>query len=174
MKPVFLTNADAGTVTPVETTGTKLIKKHMIIPYLKNGTDWVQIKKATEYERSMNPETEDRDYISDEKATTEVTGYKPSEALSITMYKGEKDFDLFYSLYKAQAIGSDAQREFMLVHMFDEGTATVDSEETSVYYAEKTNATIVVDSLNGSGSEISITVYENGTAEKGWVYYSET
>ena len=148
---------------------TQLIKKHLIRPFLNKGTsalpDWVQIKKATEFTRTMNPQTEERDYISDEHPTTEVMDYKPSENLSITMYKGEPDFELFYDLYKKRAIGSDAQKEFLLVNIFDSVTAG----SGTYYYAEKTNASITVEELNATGKSLSCNVYENGTPVKGYV-----
>ncbi|UKI52766.1 MAG: hypothetical protein L6V86_06325 [Treponema sp.] len=72
----------------------ELIKKHKIGVFLNGGTseapDWVRIKKATEFTRSMNPETEERDYIADEHPTTELMDYKPSEDLTVTTYKGER------------------------------------------------------------------------------------
>lgn len=155
-----------------------LIKKHLIRPYLNGAAadaaspSWVQIKKATEYTRSMNPTTEDREYISDEMATTEVTGYKPSQSLPVTSCAGEADFELFYKLYKERAIGDDAKRDFLLVYMFDE--VTVEGESGTCYYAEKSSATIVVNELNASGSTITVDVNENGTPVKGYVKYSET
>lgn len=146
-----------------------LIKKHLIRPFLNKGTselpDWVQIKKATEFARAMNPQTEERDYIADEHPTTEVMDYKPSENLSITMYKGEPDFELFYDLYKKRAIGSEAKKEFLLVNIFDSSTV----ESTTYYYAEKTNASVAVEELNATGKTLSCTVYENGTPVKGYV-----
>ena len=148
---------------------TQLIKKHLIRPFLNKGTselpDWVQIKKATEFTRAMNPQTEERDYIADEHPTTEVMDYKPSENLSVTMYKGEPDFELFYDLYKKRAIGSEAQKEFLLVNIFDSSTV----ESTTYYYAEKTNASITVEELNATGKSLSCNVYENGTPVKGYV-----
>lgn len=147
----------------------QLIKKHLIRPFLNKGTselpDWVQIKKATEFTRAMNPQTEERDYIADEHPTTEVMDYKPSENLSVTMYKGEPDFELFYDLYKKRAIGSEAQKEFLLVNIFDSSTV----ESTTYYYAEKTNASVTVEELNATGKSLSCTVYENGTPVKGYV-----
>ena len=147
---------------------TQLIKKHLIRPFLNKGTselpDWVQIKKATEFTRAMNPQTEERDYIADEHPTTEVMDYKPSENLSITMYKGEPDFELFYDLYKKRAIGSEAQKEFLLVYIFDSSTV-----ESTTYYAEKTNASVTVEELNASGKSLACNVYENGTPVKGYV-----
>ena len=148
---------------------TTLIKKHLIRPFLNNGTSavpsWVQIKKATEFTRAMNPQTEERDYIADEHPTTEVMDYKPSENLSITMYKGEPDFELLYDLYKKRAIGSEAQKEFLLVNIFDSLTAG----NKTYYYAEKTNASITVEELNATGKSLSCNVYENGTPVKGYV-----
>ena len=148
---------------------TQLIKKHLIRPFLNKGTselpDWVQIKKATEFTRAMNPQTEERDYIADEHPTTEVMDYKPSENLSITMYKGEPDFELFYDLYKKRAIGSEAQKEFLLVNIFDSSTV----ETKTYYYAEKTNASVTVEELNATGKSLSCNIYENGTPVKGYV-----
>lgn len=155
----------------------QLIKKHLIRPFLNNGTsaspEWVQIKKATEFTRAMNPQTEDRDYIADEHPTTEVMDYKPSENLSITMYKGEPDFDLFYDLYKKRAIGSDAQKEFMLVYLFDSVDVTSDGDTTTYYYAEKTKASVTVEEMNATGKSLSCNVYENGTPVKGYVIITD-
>ncbi len=150
-------------------TGLTLIKKHLVRPYLNAGTsanpEWIQIKKATEFSRAMNPETEERDYIADEQPTTELMQYKPSESLTVTMYYGEADFDLFYQLYKERATGDEAKREFLLVYLFEETTAG----SSTYYYADKTEATITVDEFNSVDSTISITVYENGTPVNGYV-----
>ena len=148
---------------------TQLIKKHLIRPFLNKGTselpDWVQIKKATEFTRAMNPQTEERDYIADEHPTTEVMDYKPSENRSVTMYKGEPDFELFYDLYKKRAIGSEAQKEFLLVYLFDSSVV----ENKTYYYAEKTSASVTVEELNASGKSLACNVYENGTPVRGYV-----
>ena len=112
----------------------------------------------------MNPQTEERDYIADEHPTTEVMDYKPSENLSITMYKGEPDFELFYDLYKKRAIGSEAQKEFLLVYIFDSSVV----ENKTYYYAEKTSASVTVEELNASGKSLACNVYENGTSVRGY------
>lgn len=117
----------------------------------------------------MNPVTEEREYISDESATTEVTNYKPSEALSITTYDGEPDFDLFYKLYKERAIGSAAKKEFLIVYKFK----ATESGSDTYFEAEKTEATVVVNEFNASGSALSITVNENGTPTNGFVHFVE-
>ncbi|MEE1059718.1 MAG: hypothetical protein U0K92_10140 [Treponema sp.] len=95
--------------------------------------------------------------------------YKPSENLSVTMYKGEPDFELFYDLYKKRAIGSEAQKEFLLVNIFDSVTVEESGDDVTYYYAEKTNASVTVEELNATGKSLSCNVYENGTPVKGYV-----
>ena len=85
------------------------------------------------------------------------------------MYKGEPDFDLFYDLYKKRAIGSDAQKEFLLVYLFDSVDVTSGGDTVTYYYAEKTNASVTVEELNATGKSLSCNVYENGTPTKGYV-----
>ena len=51
-----------------------MVKKHQIALMLNKGTStspvWTRIKKSTELTISMNPETEENDYIADESPTT--------------------------------------------------------------------------------------------------------
>ena len=158
----------------------ELIKKHKVGVFLNGGTseapDWVRVKKATEFTRSMNPETEERDYIADEHPTTELMDYKPSEDLTVTTYKGEKDFELLYKLYKERAVGEEAKRELLIVSIFD-SVEIADTEAGGVkktyYYADKTEATVALNEFNISSSTISATVYENGTSVKGYVEFGE-
>lgn len=157
------------TVTATRT----LIKKHLTRPYLNAGTSdapqWVQIKKATEFTRSMNPETEERDYIADEQPTTELMQYKPSESLTVTMYFGEDDFNLFYSLYKKRATGDEAKMEWLLVYLYEEAW----SGGYTYYRAEKTEATVAVDEFNSVDSTMTVSIYENGTPSMGFVYLED-
>ena len=56
-----------------------MVKKHQIALFLNKGTisvpDWTRIKKSTSLTISMNPETEDFDYISDEVDLEEIADY---------------------------------------------------------------------------------------------------
>ena len=150
-----------------------LIKKHKTLPFLNRGTadepDWVQIKKATEFTHSLNPETEERDYIADEQPTTELMQYKPSMSLSVTTFEGEADFELFYSLYKKKAVGEDAKMQYLIVYVFDSATAG----GTTYYYAYRTEATVTVDEFNSVDSTITASIYENGTPTAGYVTLSD-
>ena len=77
-----------------------MVKKYHIALFLNAGTSenpaWVRVKKSTSLELSMNPETQDYDYIVDQNPTTEVLRYKPSLNQPITMYKGEADYDFAF------------------------------------------------------------------------------
>ena len=148
---------------------TTLIKKHLIRPFLNSGTSanpsWVQIKKATENTINMNPNTEDRDYISDEQPTTELISYKMGVSYGVTTYKGEPDFELFYDLYKNRYVGSDAQKELLLAYLFDKEQVGDDV----MYYAQKWNSTIVVNDFNTVGTVIDVDVNANGTPTEGYI-----
>lgn len=148
---------------------TMLIKKHMLRPYLNRGTkaspEWVQIKKAVEFTRALNPQIEDRDYISDEHPTTELMDYKPSFNIAVTTYKGEPDFDMFYEKYKALSVGAEARSQCLLVNMFD----SVQKDGKEHFFAEVTDVTVVLEEWNATSNQISGTIYENGTPEKGYV-----
>lgn len=148
---------------------TTLIKKHLIRPFLNGGTSanpsWVQIKKATENTINMNPNTEDRDYISDEQPTTELISYKMGVSYGVTTYKGEPDFELFYDLYKNRYVGSDAQKELLLAYLFDK----VQVGDDVMYYAQKWNSTIVVNDFNTVGTVIDVDVNANGTPTEGYI-----
>ena len=146
-----------------------LIKKHMIRPFLNGGTSatpsWVQIKKATENTINMKPQTEDRDYISDEQPTTELISYKMGVSYGVTTYKSEPDFELFYDLYKNRYVGSDAQKELLLVYLFDK--VKVGNDE--MFFAQKWDSTVVVNDFNTVSSVIDVTVNANGTPKIGYV-----
>lgn len=148
---------------------TTLVKKHLIRPFLNKGSSatpsWVQIKKATENTINMNPNTEDRDYISDEQPTTELISYKMNVSYGVTTYKGEPDFEMFYDLYKNRYVGSDAQKELLLAYLFDK----VQVGNDVMYYAQKWDATVVVNDFNTTGTVIDVTVNANGTPTEGYI-----
>lgn len=147
----------------------QLVRKHLIRPFLNGGTSatpsWVQIKKTVENTINMNPQTEDRNYISDEQPTTELIAYKMSVAYGVTTYKGQPDFELFYNLFKNRYVGADAQKELLLVYLFDKVTVG----DTEKYFTQKWDSTIVVNDFNTVGTTIDVTVNANGTPKVGYV-----
>ncbi len=143
----------------------ELIKKHKFALFLEDKERWVRIHHAPEFTRSMNPVTEEYDYIGDEHPTTELMDYKPSEGVSIKTFKGDEDFELAYELLKNRSIGADAHKNVLTVYLFD--SSKVDDKE--YYYAEKEDATVVVSEMNATDSSISMDINHNGTPEKGYV-----
>ena len=126
----------------------KMIQSHMVLPFLNDGTPdmpkFIQLKKATEWNTAFNAETEDRKYISDKYATTEVLRYKPSVPVSISTIKGEPDFDLFDKIRKTMPTGEQCKKQLLVVRL------GVDEEydESKDYEAQLANVTLGSSNIN--------------------------
>lgn len=151
----------------------KMIQSHMVLPFLNDGTPdmpkFIQLKKATEWNTAFNAETEDRKYISDKYATTEVLRYKPSVPVSISTIKGEPDFDLFDKIRKTMPTGEQCKKQLLVVRL------GVDEEydESKDYEAQLANVTLVLDSEDTVASTISVTINYNGTPIDGTVRFTD-
>ena len=151
----------------------KMIQSHMVLPFLNDGTtedpNFVQLKKATEWNTSFNAETEDRKYIADKYATTEVLRYKPSVPVSITTIQGEPDFDLFNRIRKTMPTGEQCKKQLLVVRL------GVDEEydESKDYEAQLANVTLVLDSEDTVASQIAVTINYNGTPVDGTVRFTD-
>lgn len=141
-----------------------MVKKHLIGLFLNEGTSsvpvWKRIKKSTELTISMNPETEDFDYIADENPTTELIKYKPSIDQDLTMYKGESDYEMMWPYFYETRTGSKAHKECLIAFM-QEG-----NPETG-YSAWKTDSVISVQDLNAVESKLNFQVLFGGDLKKG-------
>lgn len=147
-----------------------MVKKYKIAPFINAGTpalpNWVRIKKSTAFDLSMNPETQDYDYIADEMPTTELLKYKPSLNQALTMYKGEEDYEFVFDKFYNLATGSDAETEFLLAFYQEE-------ESDGSFLAWKVDGIIAVNDLNSVDSTLSFDLYLNGTIKKGTVSVGE-
>lgn len=141
-----------------------MVKKHMIGLFLNTGTAsepvWTRIKKSTELTLSMNPETEDFDYISDEIPTTELKRYKPSIDQDLTMYKEEEDYKMIWPYFYEMKTGSDAHMECMIAFMHEKN-------ESGGYAAWKVDSVISVKDLNAVDSKLNFQILFGGNVEKG-------
>lgn len=141
-----------------------MIKKHLIALFINTGTGsapkWTRIKKSTELTISLNPETEEVDYIADENPTTELTKYAPSIEQPLKMIEGEPDFEFIWDRFFSLATGEDAKAEYMIVFMFDK-------DETGAYKAWKGDSVISCNEMNAVDSEISFDLAFGGTIDKG-------
>ena len=141
-----------------------MVKKHQIAIMLNKGTStspvWTRIKKSTELTISMNPETEENDYIADESPTTELKNYKPSIDQDLTMMKGEDDYEMMFPYFYEQRVGSEAHIDCMVVFKQEPETA-------GGYKAWKTDAIVSVKDLNAVESKLNFQIAFGGTIEKG-------
>lgn len=151
-----------------------MVKKWKIAPFLNKGTkeaaEWFRIKKSTAFDLSLNPETQDYDYIADESPTTELLKYKPSLNQALTMYKGEEDYDFIFKKFFNLDTGSDAESEILLV-FFQESSKVTDEEQTEHEYflAWKSDCIISINNLNSVDSTLTFDVFMNGTIDKGYI-----
>lgn len=149
--------------------GDKVEKYHIALLFNKSKTagtyDWAQLAKATENSISLNPETEDLDFIVDKNPTTVVKKYKPSLSNPLTLYKGNEDYEFFWPLFYNLPTGAEANGKMLIVFM--------NEENTSKYDAWLCDVTYVMDSLDPTNSQLSFTTNINGTIEKGTVTVSD-
>lgn len=141
-----------------------MVKKHLIGLFLNTGTKsvpvWTRIKKSTELTISMNPETEDFDYIADENPTTELKKYKPTIDQDLTMYKEEPDYKMLWDYFYQMKTGSDAHVDCLVVFM-QEGNPTTG------YSAWKTDSVISVQDLNAVDSKLNFQILFGGDIARG-------
>lgn len=127
-----------------------LIKKTKIVPFINTGTSeapaWTQIKKSTSFTLSMNPQTKTFDFISSETPQNEIDSYQPSLAQSITMFKGEDDYEAIFEMLFNRATGADAHRDALICFYKEQGsiagtityfkTTDLEIDATKTYYTK--------------------------------------
>ena len=105
-----------------------LIKKTKVVPFINTGTKtvpkWTQIKKSTTFTLSMNPQTKTYDFISSETPQNEIVGYQPSLSQSLTMFKGEGDYEAIFDMLFNRATGEDAHRDVLIAFFKEKGSYT--------------------------------------------------
>lgn len=103
-----------------------LIKKTKIVPFINTGTSeapvWTQIKKSTSFTLAMNPQTKTFDFISSETPQNEIDSYQPSLAQSLTMFKGEDDYEAIFDMLFARSTGADAHRDTLICFYKEQGS----------------------------------------------------
>lgn len=149
------------------------VQKYHVALLVNSGTSdaptWVQIEKSTDNTITMNGETEDRDFITDEQATTILKKYKPSMSEPITLFKGNPDYEYFWDKFYNTAVGSNSMSEILVVFMNE-----TDSADTSAFKAWKCACSLVCDSLNPVDGTLTFSINFNGTIAKGTVTVSSS
>lgn len=148
-----------------------LIKKTKTVPFINIGTsdspDWKQIKKSTTFTLAMNPQTQTFDFISDEIPQNEIDRYQPSLAQSLTMFKGEPDYEAIFEMLYKRSTGEDAHREVLIA--FYKETASYkpsgESNPVTVYKAWKVDATVTLNQMDTVNENIDFDLAFNSITE---------
>ena len=69
----------------------------------------------------MNPQTKTFDFLSSETPQNEIDSYQPSLAQSITMFKGEPDYEAVFDMLFNRATGKEAHRDALICFYKEQG-----------------------------------------------------
>lgn len=118
---------------------------------------------VTELTIAYNPQTSTEQYIHEDTATTELTGYQPNAPVTSQAVPGDAVYDFVNDIRKNLYIGSDAHTKVLLWDIYDKPTG-------SVYPVTKQPVSIQIDSYGGSASDplsIGYTINWRGSGVKG-------
>lgn len=118
---------------------------------------------VTELSIAYNPQTSTEQYIHEDTATTEMTGYQPNAPVTAQAVKGDPTFEFVNEMRKNLPIGSDAHTDVVLVDLFGKQTG-------GAYEATKQPVSIQIDSYGGSASDplsIGYTINWRGAGTQG-------
>lgn len=118
---------------------------------------------VTELTVSFNPQTNTEQYIHQDSANTELTGYQPNAPVTAQVVKGDAAYDYINEMRKNLPIGPDAHTDIVMVDLFE--TATGGS-----YPATKQPVSIQIDSYGGPATDplsVSYTVNWRGNGVPG-------
>ena len=118
---------------------------------------------VTDLSISYNPQTSPEQYIHEDTATTEMTGYQPNAPVTAQAVKEDPTFEFINQMRKDLPIGSDAHTDVILVDVFGK-------QSSGAYEATKQPVSIQIDSYGGSASDplsIGYTINWRGSGTQG-------
>lgn len=118
---------------------------------------------VTELTISYNPQTSTEQYIHQDTANTELTGYQPNAPVTSQVVKGDPAFEYINDMRQSLPIGSDAHTDIVMMDAFDTATS-------GKYPATRQPVSIQIDSYGGAASDplsIGYTINWRGSGEKG-------
>lgn len=101
---------------------------------------------VTELSIAYNPQTSTNQYIHEDVANTDMTGYQPNAPVTGQAVPGDPVFDFINGMRKTLPIGSDAYTDIILVDVFGKQTS-------GAYEATKQPVSIQIDSYGGPASD---------------------
>ena len=138
-----------------------LINRTKIAPFINRGTesvpDWLQLKKSTSFNLSLNPVTKTYSFISEENEVEEITGYKPSLPQEIVMFKGEPDYELAFDLLYHRRTGGEAHKQVLIVFYQEERKYTPSGgDEKTIFMGWLVDALVKVNNLDTENEHIAL------------------
>ena len=118
---------------------------------------------VTELSISYNPQTNTEQYIHQDTANTELTGYQPNAPVTAQVVKGDAAFEYINDMRKRLPIGSDAHTDIVMVDVFETNTG-------GSYPSSKQPVSIQIDSYGGAASDplsIGYTINWRGSGTTG-------
>lgn len=126
--------------------------------------EWALVGEGvTELSISYNPQTNTEQYIHQDTANTELTGYQPNAPVTAQVVKGDPAFDFINEMRKKLPIGPDAHTSIVMVDIFEEPTG-------SNYPATKQPVSIQIDTYGGPATDplsVGYTINWLGNGEEG-------
>lgn len=101
---------------------------------------------VTELSVAYNPQTTTEQFIIDDTATTEVTGYQPNAPVTKRAIKDDPEFQFVNDLRRRRAVMDDAKTDVILVDAYETGA-------DGAYPAQRQPVTIQIDSYGGAASD---------------------
>lgn len=118
---------------------------------------------VTELSISYNPQTTTNQYIHQDVAQTDITGYQPNAPVTAQAVKGDKVYQFINGLRKKLPVGADAYTDVVLIE-------TTEEKGAGGYPAQKQPVSIQIDSFGGAASDplsIGYTINWRGESEEG-------
>lgn len=118
---------------------------------------------VTELTISYNPQTSTNQYVHEDVANTDMTGYQPNAPVTAQAVPGDPVFDFIKEMKDNLPIGSDAYTDVVMVDVFGKQTG-------GGYAATKQPVSIQIDSYGGPATDplsISYTINWRGSGVKG-------
>jgi hypothetical protein len=125
------------------------VKRSQFATFLNTGTTetpvWSLIgdgitTAAIEY----NPQTSEEIYIHQDSGTTEIESYKPTMPLEASCKSGDAVFDAVDALRQSRAVLANAQKEVLLVYLYE-------TPALGEYPAERQAVSVQIDNFGGDG-----------------------
>lgn len=124
--------------------------------------DWKRVDRSTVWEIAFNPNTEDKEYITDDTPTTQLKNYKPSmpQELETTKESGGI-YDIMSKRAIELPVGEKAYAKYII--------ALPDVNEAGKIYAWRVDTTEIFDNLNMVDKKIKWGINVRGNIEVGTV-----